>query len=269
MTRNYYELLGIDRAAAPEDIKRAFRREIARYHPDKVQHLGQEFQEIASTRAAALTEAYRVLMDDESRRQYDARSNGAAPAMDAPAAPPPDQDRRAVAAVDPGPPPSRGPDSRVEYARTTSSDFVKKAALRMLRDSIMTVATGVTELPAAGFDAAYVVRGKRALFGSKEPVIRLLARVVGFVDAAAIAEAWPLAAAATAKDQTGCVLLLGPGLAESKELAAAVALQRRKARTTGGPVIVPVDVRDWDALLPPEIPPSVRAILQTLKQGKG
>ena len=33
------------------------RREIARYHPDKVQHLGPEFQEIAATRAAELTEA--------------------------------------------------------------------------------------------------------------------------------------------------------------------------------------------------------------------
>lgn len=270
MTRNYYELLGIDPAAAPEDIKRAFRREIARYHPDKVQHLGQEFQDIASTRAAALTEAYRVLMDDESRRHYDARSDGAAPGAETPAAAA--QDRpvsRATAAVDAEAFPSHKPDSRVQHARATSSDFVKKAALRMLRDAITTVAAGVTELPAPGFDVAFVVKGKRGLFGSKEPVIRLLARFVASVDAAAVAETWPLAVAATAKDQAGCVLLLGPGLAESKELAAAVGQQRRKARTTAGPVIVPVDVRDWDALLPPEIPPSVRAIVQTLKQGKG
>jgi curved DNA-binding protein CbpA len=269
VTRNYYELLGIDPAAAPEDIKRAFRREIARYHPDKVQHLGQEFQEIASTRAAALTEAYRVLMDDESRRQYDARTTGAAPSGHTSGAPAQDPARRATAVVDADAPSSHKPDSRVQHARATSSDFVKKAALRMLRDVVTTVAAGVTELPAPGFDAAYVVKGKRALFGSKEPVIRLLARFVGFVDAAAVADAWPLATAATAKDQSGCVLLLGPGVAESKELAAAVAQQRRKARTTPGPVIVPVDVRDWDALLPPEIPPSVRAILQTLKQDKG
>ena len=35
------------RDAPADEIKKAFRREIARYHPDKVQHLGQEFQEMA------------------------------------------------------------------------------------------------------------------------------------------------------------------------------------------------------------------------------
>ena len=59
------------RADAPADeIKKAFRREIARYHPDKVQHLGQEFQEMASGIAADLTEAYRILMDPAMRAKY-------------------------------------------------------------------------------------------------------------------------------------------------------------------------------------------------------
>lgn len=257
MTRNYYELLGIDASAPSEDIKRAFRREIARYHPDKVQHLGLEFQEIASTRAAALTEAYRILMDDDSRRRYDEGTNGGGQAT-----------HRAPAWAEPDSESPLRPDSRVQQARATTSEFVKKAALRMLRDTIAGAAAGVTELAATGFDAAYVVKGKRSLFGSKEPVIRLLARFVPRVDAAAVAEAWPLAVSATARDQSGCVLLLGVGLADSKELAAAVSVERRKTRAAA-PVIVPVDVRDWGALLPPEIPHSVRAVLQALKQGKG
>jgi DnaJ-class molecular chaperone len=70
--KTHYELLGVASDAPAEEIKRAFRREIARYHPDKVQHLGAEFQEIAATRAAELTEAYRVLMDDGQREKYDA-----------------------------------------------------------------------------------------------------------------------------------------------------------------------------------------------------
>ena len=59
--KNYYELLEIAAAAPADEMKKAFRREIARYHPDKVQHLGQEFQEMAAERAAELTEAYRIL----------------------------------------------------------------------------------------------------------------------------------------------------------------------------------------------------------------
>ena len=70
--KTHYALLGLDQGASAEDVKRAFRREIARYHPDKVQHLGTEFQEIAATRAAELTEAYRILMDPDERAAYDA-----------------------------------------------------------------------------------------------------------------------------------------------------------------------------------------------------
>ena len=50
----FYQLLSLESSASADDIKKAFRAEIARYHPDKVQHLGKEFQEIAATRAAQL-----------------------------------------------------------------------------------------------------------------------------------------------------------------------------------------------------------------------
>ena len=48
MGKTHYELLGVAADAPAEEIKHAFRREIAKYHPDKVQHLGQEFQDIAA-----------------------------------------------------------------------------------------------------------------------------------------------------------------------------------------------------------------------------
>src|SRR5438093_4715051 len=82
--KNYYELLGLAQTAPHDEIKRAFRQQIARYHPDKVQHLGQEFQVMAAERAAELTEAYRVLSQRESRHAYDAElSLGGAPAATA------------------------------------------------------------------------------------------------------------------------------------------------------------------------------------------
>jgi hypothetical protein len=66
----------------------------------------------------------------------------------------------------------------------------------------------------------------------------------------------------------GCaIILLGPGLAPSRDLSAAVSEQRRKARGAG-PVVVPVDVRDWEALFPPETPGAVRSLIQRLKDGK-
>jgi len=69
--RNYYQLLALDASASAEDVKKAFRREIAKYHPDKVQHLGQEFQAMAAALAADLTEAHRILMDPALRATYD------------------------------------------------------------------------------------------------------------------------------------------------------------------------------------------------------
>ena len=64
-----------------------------------------------------------------------------------------------------------------------------------------------------------------------------------------------------------CVLLIGPGLAPAKDLATAISEQRRKTRNAG-PVLVPVDVRDWEALFPPDTPAIVRSLIQRLKEEK-
>src|SRR5687767_13586014 len=95
MAKTYYEMLEVRADASVDDIKRSFRREIAKYHPDKVQHLGKEFQEIAAIKAAELTQAYKTLSDETLRAEYDAQlSEGltpptpyAQPAPTAPAAP--------------------------------------------------------------------------------------------------------------------------------------------------------------------------------------
>ena len=70
---SYYEMLDVAPTAPADEIKRAFRREIAKYHPDKVQHLGREFQEIAAVKAAELTQAYKTLSDESLRADYDAQ----------------------------------------------------------------------------------------------------------------------------------------------------------------------------------------------------
>jgi len=57
-----YEILGIERDASKAEIKTAYKRLIARYHPDKVQHLGKEFQELAHQKFVAIQKAYDTLM---------------------------------------------------------------------------------------------------------------------------------------------------------------------------------------------------------------
>jgi molecular chaperone DnaJ len=63
--RDYYEILGVDRGASEEEIKRAFRRAAQKHHPDVDTSTGAE------ARFKELNEAYRVLSDRQRRAAYD------------------------------------------------------------------------------------------------------------------------------------------------------------------------------------------------------
>ncbi len=274
--KTHYELLDVAPNAHADEIKRAFRREIARYHPDKVQHLGPEFQEIAATRAAELTEAYRVLIDVDSRRTYDdaleagggaeASAPSAAAKPPAPAPPPRPSESQPQAKTHTGEPATHDErvDRRFTRERATTSDFVRKAAIAKLRAALDGVAGSAAPLTVAGFDVAYVIRPRKSMFKKADPQVRLLARFVAQVDGAAVEEAWPLAARSGPFDGVICLMLLGSGVSPARELGAAVAEQRRRTRT-GAPVVVPVNVRDWEALFPPEAPGVVRQVVQRLR----
>jgi len=62
MARDYYEVLGIERGASKDDVKKAFRKLAHKYHPDKG---GDE------AKFKELNEAYQVLSDDKKRTEYD------------------------------------------------------------------------------------------------------------------------------------------------------------------------------------------------------
>lgn len=67
---DFYELLGVSRSASPEEIKRAYRREIARYHPDRYVNASPEDLEYARRRSQLLTEAYTTLSNPSARSAY-------------------------------------------------------------------------------------------------------------------------------------------------------------------------------------------------------
>lgn len=57
-----YQVLRITRNANQEEIKAAYLNLMKKYHPDRVSHLGQEFQELAEGKAQLINHAYQVLI---------------------------------------------------------------------------------------------------------------------------------------------------------------------------------------------------------------
>src|SRR3954449_8924074 len=66
--RDYYEVLGVERTASGEEIKRSYRRLAMKYHPDR--NNGDTRAE-AEVKFKECAEAYEVLSDDGKRKRYD------------------------------------------------------------------------------------------------------------------------------------------------------------------------------------------------------
>ncbi len=74
MAQNYYDILGVDKNASPEEIKSAYRRLAKQYHPD----LNRDNPE-AATKFKEVNEAYEVLSDATKKANYDQYGSATGP----------------------------------------------------------------------------------------------------------------------------------------------------------------------------------------------
>jgi curved DNA-binding protein CbpA len=272
--KNYYQLLEIERDASAEEVRHAFRRAIARYHPDKVQHLGKELQELAAVRAGELTEAYRTLRDPERRAEYDRLLRSVGDETGGPAAAvaakgtaarqagarPETADRKAAGEHRAAGGTAFGPE------RASRDELVRRAVMTRFREAVDSAFGPVDERVASGFEVSAITRTKR--LGRSLPSHRLLARFVPRIDSRSIREAWVLATRSSVGDKADpCVFLLGGEVGSARELAEAISEQRQHAARLGVRklVLVPIDVRDWQALVPHDAPPLVRRLVAHLR----
>lgn len=63
--RDYYEILGVDKGASQQDLKKAYRKMALKYHPDKNK------SEDAEEKFKEVNEAYEILSNEEKRKAYD------------------------------------------------------------------------------------------------------------------------------------------------------------------------------------------------------
>lgn len=60
-----YLILGLSRRATEEEVKKAYRKEMGLYHPDRVAHLGPELQKVANQKARAINQAYDTIKKEK------------------------------------------------------------------------------------------------------------------------------------------------------------------------------------------------------------
>ncbi len=65
-TESAYKVLEIDKSATDSEVKKAYRKMAVKYHPDKVGHLGEDFQKMAEEKFKQLNDAYQKIKSNRN-----------------------------------------------------------------------------------------------------------------------------------------------------------------------------------------------------------
>ena len=69
--KDYYKILGVEKDASQEEIKKAFRKLAVKYHPDKQGDKSESEKEQAKQKFQEINDAYEVLGNEDKRKEYD------------------------------------------------------------------------------------------------------------------------------------------------------------------------------------------------------
>jgi hypothetical protein len=242
-------------------VKQAFRRAISRYHPDKVTHLGREFQQIASTRAAELTAAYNTLSHPHARAEYDAlldavEGDGAASSpigTPQPASEPAPEEAAASVPVH----------DRFGQERANRDQILRRAVLARVQEVLQDPQYEQPQL--SGFDLSFVPRQRSGVF-RRGDAATVLVRLADTVDRTLAMQAWTDAIRARINHRPVALLLMGRKLQRASELTEIMEDRQRKHPKLADAIYpIALDVRDWTAQMPPGTPPSIRTLLERLR----
>ena len=63
-----YGILGVDRSTEIEEIRHRYKEKLLQYHPDRVQHLGPEFEVVAERKTKEITAAYERILRERGEK---------------------------------------------------------------------------------------------------------------------------------------------------------------------------------------------------------
>jgi len=69
--KDYYKILGVDKNASEEDIKKAYKKRALEHHPDRHSHATEAEKKEQEVKFKEVGEAYGVLLDAKKRARYD------------------------------------------------------------------------------------------------------------------------------------------------------------------------------------------------------